>query len=91
MKNLFVLLLLIIGALSSSAQDNPKTKNIDRNINVLLDSLSKVYRVKVGAVIVDNYTNLRITSISYVKNGELISKVIKTEKNPPKRDILSNY
>ena len=52
MKNLFVLLLLIIGALSSSAQDNPKTKNIDRNINVLLDSLSKVYRVKVGAVIV---------------------------------------
>lgn len=90
MKKLLLLVLLMVSLLSFS-QDNPKAKNIDKNINVLLDSLSKVYRVKVGAVIVDNYTNLRITSISYVKNGELISKVIKTEKNPPKRDILSNH
>jgi hypothetical protein len=43
----------------------------------------------VGAVIVNDYPNLRTTTIVYVKNGELVKKIIKTEKNPPKRDILS--
>ena len=88
MKKIFLLLLLII-SLSSFAQDTLKPKNIDKGINVLLDSLSKVYRVKVGAVIVKDYPNLRTTTIVYVKNGELIKKIIKTEKNPPKRDLLS--
>jgi len=90
MKKLFVLLILLVGALSFS-QTKPKTKDIDRDINVLLDSLSKVYKVKVGGVVVDEYPNLRITSITYYENGKLTRKVIKTEKNPPKRDILGNY
>jgi hypothetical protein len=88
MKKIFLSLLLIVG-LSSFAQDNLKPKNIDKGINVLLDSLSNVYNVKVGAVIVNDYPNLRTTTIVYVKNGELVKKIIKTEKNPPKRDILS--
>ena len=41
-------------------------------------------------VVVDEYPNLRITSITYYQNGKLTHKVIMTEKNPPKRDILGN-
>ena len=93
MKKL-LLLLFLIGTLTSVAQvkskSEPKEKDIDRDINVLLDSLSKVYKVKVGGVVVDEYPNLRITSITYYQNGKLTHKVIMTEKNPPKRDILGN-
>ena len=89
MKKLFLLTLLLVGTLTFG-QTKPKTKDIDKDINVLLDSLSKVYKVKVGSVVVDNYPNLRITSITYVQNGELVHKVIKTEKNPPKIDILGH-
>ena len=89
MKKLFITLVLLVGTLSFS-QTKPKTKDIDKDINVLLDSLSKVYKVKVGGVVVDEYPNLRITSITYYQNGKLTHKVIMTEKNPPKRDILGN-
>ena len=44
MKKLFLLTVLLIGTLTFS-QTKPKTKDIDRDINVLLDSLSKVYKV----------------------------------------------
>jgi hypothetical protein len=87
MKKLFITLLLFIGTLTFG-QTKIKTKDIDKNINVVLDSLSKVYKVKVGGIVVDEYPNLRITSIIYYQNGELVDKVIKTETNPPKKDIL---
>lgn len=79
MNKLFIYLLFLI-ALNSFAQDNPNTKNIDKDINVRLDSLSKIYYVKVGSIIVYDYVDQKITSITYVKNGELIHKIIKTEK-----------
>jgi|688.fasta_scaffold12752_16 hypothetical protein len=87
MKKLFITLLLFIGTLTFG-QTKIKTKDIDKNINVVLDSLSKVYKVKVGGIVVDEYPNLRITSIIYYQNGELVDKVIKTETIPPKKDIL---
>jgi hypothetical protein len=90
MKKIIITLLLLISVLSFS-QNNPKTKDIDRDINVLLDSLSKVYKVKVGSVIVDDYPNLRVTSITYYQNDELIYRIIKTEKIPTKRNIFGNY
>ena len=90
MKKLFLLSLLLVGTLSFS-QTKPKTKDIDKDINVLLDSLSKVYKVKVGSVIVEDYPNLRVTSIAYYQNDELTYKVIQTEKNPTKRNIFGNY
>jgi hypothetical protein len=43
MKKLFVLLILLIGTLSFS-QTKPKTKDIDKDVKVFLDSLSKVYK-----------------------------------------------
>lgn len=90
MKKLFLLSVLLVGTLSFS-QTKPKTKDIDKDINVLLDSLSKVYKVKVGSVIVEDYPNLRVTSIAYYQNDELTYKVIQTEKNPTKRNIFGNY
>ena len=78
MKNLFITLLLLVGTLSFSQN---KTKDIDKDANVLLDSLSKVYKVRVNSIFIESYNGETITSISYVKNRELIYKVIKVVKN----------
>ncbi len=80
MKKLFIILLLLVGTLSFS-QTKPKTKDIDKDVNVLLDSLSKVYKVQVNSIFVETYNGVTTTSISYVKNRELIYKVINTKKN----------
>jgi hypothetical protein len=80
MKKLFITLLLLVGTLSFS-QNKTKTKDIDKNANVLLDSLSKVYKVRVNSIFIESYNGETITSISYVKNRELIYKVIKVVKN----------
>ena len=80
MKKLFVILLLLTGTLSYS-QTKPKTKDIDKDANVLLDSLSKVYKVRVNSIFIESYNGETITSISYVENRELIYKVIKVVKN----------
>lgn len=80
MKKLFIISLLLIGTLSFS-QTKPKTKDIDKDANVLLDSLSKVYKVRVNSIFVESYNGVTTTSISYVKNRELIYKVIKIKKN----------
>jgi hypothetical protein len=78
MKKLFLLSLLFVGALTFG-QTKPKTNDIDKNANVVLDSLSKVYHVKVGSIVIIECNGVKTTSITYVKNGELLKKVIKTE------------
>lgn len=80
MKKLLLLVLLMV-SLSSFSQTNPKTKDIDKDANVLLDSLSKVYKVRVNSIFIETYNGVTTTSISYVKNKELIYKVIKIKKN----------
>ena len=72
---------MFLSILTSSAQVNPKSKDIDKDANVLLDSLSKVYNVRVNSIFIETYNGVRTTSISYVKNKELIYKIIKTEKS----------
>ncbi len=88
MKKLFLLLLLLVGTLSFS-QTKPKTKDIDKDVKVFLDSLSKVYHVKVTSVKVVNCLGVRTTSITYIKNNKELEKVIKKEKSSTKPDILS--
>jgi hypothetical protein len=80
MKKLFLLLLLFVGTLTF-AQTKPKTKDIDKDANVLLDSLSKVYKVRVNSIFIESYNGMTTTSISYVKNKELIYKIISIKKN----------
>ena len=80
MKKLFLLLLLLVGTLSFS-QTKPKTKDIDKEANVLLDSLSKVYKVKVQSIMEETYNGVTTTSISYVKDKKLVYKVIAVRKD----------
>ena len=79
MKKILVIVLLLIGTLTFS-QTKPKTKDIDKDANVLLDSLSRVYKVRVNSIFVETYKGETTTSISYVKNKELVYKVIKVIK-----------
>ena len=80
MKNL-LLFTLLMGSLTSFSQVKSKTKNIDGNVNVLLDSISKVYHVKSNSIVVESYGGITKTSISYIKNQKLIYKVIKIEND----------
>jgi hypothetical protein len=80
MKKLFLLSVLLVGTLSFS-QTKPKEKDIDKEANVLLDSLSKVYKVKVQSVMEETYNGVTTTSISYVKDKKLVYKVIAVRKD----------
>ncbi|MBP6754521.1 MAG: hypothetical protein KA210_00125 [Bacteroidia bacterium] len=81
MKKLIVLSALFIGIISFG-QTPPKKKqqkDIDKEANRVLDSLSKVYKVEVVSYLIETYNGMKNTSIAYVKNKELVYKVIKTE------------
>ena len=80
MKKLFLLSLLFVGTLSFS-QTKPKEKDIDKESNVLLDSLSKVYKVKVQSIMEESYNGVTTTSISYVKDKKLVYKIIAVRKD----------
>ena len=79
MKKIFLLATLLIGTLTSFAQVKPKTKDIDKESSVVIDSLSKVYKVKVQSYMVETYNGIKQTSISYVEDKKLVYIVIKTE------------
>lgn len=81
MKKLIVLSALCIG-IFSFGQTPPKKKlqkDIDKEANRVLDSLSKVYKVNVVSILVETSNGVKTTSIAYGKNGGLVYKVIKTE------------
>lgn len=80
MKKLFLLSVLLIGTVTFG-QTKPKTKDIDRESNVLLDSLSKVYKVKVQSIMEESYNGVITTSISYVKDKKLVYRIIAVKKD----------
>jgi hypothetical protein len=82
MKKLVVLSVLFFGIFSfgqTPPKKNPQ-KDIDKEANRVIDSLSKVYKVKVCSIKKERLNGVVTTSIGYAKNGELVYKVIKTEK-----------
>jgi len=79
MKKLFLLSLLLVGTLSFG-QTKPKEKDIDKESNVLLDSLSKVYKVKVQSVMEETYNGVTTTYISYVKDNKLVYIIVSPKK-----------
>lgn len=67
---------LVFCSLSFSQE---RKRTLDEKIKTTLDSLSKIYKNKVcgfGYVI---YRGVKETTITYIENGEEITKVIKTE------------
>ena len=79
MKKLFLLTVLLIGTLTFS-QTKPKTKDIDRDINVLLDSLSKVYKKKVFSIMKITENDTIKTYISYEKDNKLTYELISSKR-----------
>ena len=71
---------------SQEKKATPKCNDIDQEANRFLDSLSKVHKVRVVSILVETYNGVKNTSIAYVKNKELIYKVIKTEKAKKEED-----
>ena len=76
---IFFMLFSII-TFSQEKKATPKTKDIDKEANRVIDSLSKVYKVKIYSIKKERLNGVVTTSICYGKNGELVYKVIKTEK-----------
>ena len=83
MKKL-LLLLFLIGTLTSVAlvksKSEPKEKDIDRDINVLLDSLSKVYKKKVFSIMKITENDTIKTYISYEKDNKLTYELISSKR-----------
>ena len=74
-----LIMLFSIVTFSQDKKATPKTKDIDKEANRVLDSLSKVYKVNVVSIFVETSNGVKTTSIAYGKNGRLVYKVIKTE------------
>jgi hypothetical protein len=85
MKKLFLLSLLLIGTLTSVAQvkpkSKPKVKDVDEESNVVIDSLSKVYKVKVQSYMIETYNGVTTKYISYVKDGKLVYIIVSPKKD----------
>ncbi len=83
MKKL-LLLLFLIGTLTSVAQvkskSKPKVKDVDEESNVVMDSLSKVYKVKVQSYMIETYNGVTTKYISYVKDGKLVYIIVSPKK-----------
>lgn len=82
MKKLIVSSALLFGIVcfGQTPPEKKPQKDIDKEANTYLDSLSKVHKVKVCSIFVETYNGVTTTSIGYVKNKELVYKIIKTEK-----------
>lgn len=81
MKKLTCILFMLFSIVTFSQEKKspPKTKDIDKEANRVIDSLSKVYKVNICSVKKVRLNGVVTTSIGYSKNGELVYKVIKTE------------
>ena len=82
MKKLTYIFFMLFSIITFSQEKKapPKTKDIDKEANRVIDSLSKVYKVKIYSIKKERLNGVVTTSICYGKNGELVYKVIKTEK-----------
>jgi hypothetical protein len=85
MKKLLLLLVFLIGTLTSVAQvkskSKPKVKDVDEESNVVMDSLSKVYKVKVQSYMIETYNGVTTKYISYVKDGKLVYIIVSPKKD----------
>jgi hypothetical protein len=80
-KTVLFSLLFIPMVTFGQIQTKTKSQNsIDKEANIALDSLSKVYKVKVVSCLKEQFNGEITTSIGYYDDKGLVYKVIKTEK-----------
>ncbi len=77
---LFSLLFVTVVTFGQTKLKAKPQKDIDNEANISLDSLSKVYKVKVVSCLKESLNGEIITSIGYYSKKEFVYKVIKTEK-----------
>ena len=82
MKKLLIISLLLVSGLSFSQEKKktPKSKDLDKEVNLSLDYLSKRYKKNVLVVktFIENDTLKRY--IGYIKNDELYHELIEVKK-----------
>ena len=79
MKKLVIITAILFSILTFSQEKKktPKTKDIDKAVNISLDSLSKVYKKKVAYYGVITNKGRRIVKIKYYdKNDNLTEEII---------------
>lgn len=82
MKKIVLLSLLLIPIVTfgqTKLKANPQ-KDIDNEANIALDSISKVYKVKVVSYLKERFNGEITISIGYYNDKGLVYKVVKTEK-----------
>jgi hypothetical protein len=83
MKKLNVILALFIGIVCFG-QTPPKKKpqkDIDKEANRVIDSLSKVYKVDIVSYMVESNNGITKTYITHAKDGKLVYILISAKKN----------
>ena len=77
-KTIYILIMLFsIITFSQEKKSPPKTKDIDKKVNISLDSLSKVYKKDVRYYAVEEGYGRKIETIKYIdKNKNLRTQVI---------------
>jgi hypothetical protein len=80
MKKLIFISTFLIGTLTSFGQVQPKKKDIDKDANVLMDSLSKVYNKKVFSLMKITQNDTIKTFIAYAKDNKLTYELISSKR-----------
>ena len=80
MKKLIFISTFLIGTLTSLGQVQSKKKDIDKDANVLMDSLSKVYNKKVFSIMKITKNDTIKTYIAYAKDDKLTYELISSKR-----------
>jgi hypothetical protein len=80
MKKLIFISTFLIGTLTSFGQVKAKKKDIDKDANVLMDSLSKVYNKKVFSLMKITENDTIKTYIAYAKDNKLTYELISSKR-----------
>ena len=80
MKKLIFISTFLIGTLTSFGQVKLKKKDIDKDANVLMDSLSKVYKKKVLSIMKITENDTLKTYIAYAKENQLTYELISSKR-----------
>ena len=80
MKKLIFISTFLIGTLTSLGQVQSKKKDIDKDANILMDSLSKVYNKKVFSLMKITKNDTIKTFIAYAKENQLTYELISAKR-----------